>query len=96
MLECPTLHRSAVDWVLNYDISIFGIDVPCIESSWSEDDTEEKGGLLGLLFQRNILLVAPLLNLNRVKGNRGILMCLPLAVAGTSGAPARVVFEEDI
>ena len=96
VLECPTLHRSAVEWVLNYNISIFGIDVPCIESSWSEDDAEEKGGLLGMLFQRNVLLVAPLVNLDRVKGDRGVLMCLPLAVAGTSGAPARIVLEEEI
>lgn len=68
------------------------MDVPCIESAWSEDAAGEKGGLLRLLFRQGILLVAPLVNLERVKADRGALFCLPLLVAGTSGAPARVVF----
>ena len=95
VLQCPNLSRDAVEWVLTHDISIFGIDIPCIESSWSEDVTEEKGGLLGLIFERDVLLAAPLVNLDRIKAKRGTLICLPLAVAGTSGAPARVVFEEE-
>jgi kynurenine formamidase len=95
VLTCPNLSRSAVEWVLEKDISIFGCDVPCIESSWSEDAVEEKGGLLGMLFKRNVLLVAPLVNLDAIKGDRGTLYCLPLSVKGTSGAPARVVWEEE-
>jgi kynurenine formamidase len=74
--------------------SIFGIDVPCIEASWSEDDEEEKGGLLGEIFKQGVLLVAPLVNLDRVEADRGTLFCMPLAVKGTSGAPARVLFME--
>jgi len=49
-----------------------------------------------MLFKRDILLVAPLVNLHKVKGNRGTLYALPLHLAGTSSAPARVVFEEEI
>jgi kynurenine formamidase len=95
VLQCPNMRRSALEWVLNRDISIFGIDVPCIEASWSEDDEEEKGGLLGELFKRGVLLVAPLVNLEKIKSDSGQLICLPLSVKGTSGAPARVVFIED-
>jgi kynurenine formamidase len=95
VLQCPNLSRDAVEWVLSHDISIFGIDIPCIESSWSEDVSEEKGGLLALVFERDVLLTAPLINLDRIKARRGMLICLPLAVAGTSGAPVRVVFEEE-
>jgi len=94
VLQCPNMLRSALQWVLDRDISIFGVDVPCIEASWSEDDAEEKGGLLGELFKRGILLVAPLVNLDKVKTDSGTLFCLPLAVKGTSGAPARVLFVE--
>ena len=54
----------------------------------------EKGGLLGMLFRKNVLLVAPLVNLDKVRADKGMLYCLPLPVVGTSGAPARVVFEE--
>ncbi len=94
VLQCPNFTRRAVEWVAGKGIAIFGVDVPCIESAWSEDAAEEKGGLLGLLFRRGALLVAPLVNLSRVKKDRGTLFCLPLPVAGTSGAPARVIFEE--
>jgi kynurenine formamidase len=95
VLTCPNLARSALEWALAKGISIFGTDVPCIESSWSEDEASEKGGLLGKLFERNVLLVAPLVNLDQAKADRGMLYCLPLSVAGTSGAPARVVWEEE-
>jgi kynurenine formamidase len=94
VLQCPNLSRKAVEWVLSHDISIFAIDVPCIESAWSEDAAAEKGGLLGMIFRRDALLVAPLVNLSAVKSTSGMLYCLPLSVRGTSGAPARIVFEE--
>ncbi|MGQ9615536.1 MAG: cyclase family protein [Spirochaetota bacterium] len=95
VLECPNFTRGAIEWVISRGISMFGVDVPCIEGAWSEDVAEEKGGLLSMLFKSDILLVAPLINLEKVKGNMGILYALPLYVAGTSGAPARVVFEEE-
>lgn len=96
VLNCPNFTRKAIEWVISRGISMFGVDVPCIEGAWSEDVVEEKGGLLSMLFENDVLLVAPLVNLEKVKGNRGIIYALPLYVAGTSGAPARVVFEEEV
>ena len=94
VLQCPNFTRGAIAWLLKHKPAICGFDVPCIESSWSEDVVEEKGGLLGMLFKKNVLLVAPLVNLEKVRADKGMLYCLPLPVVGTSGAPARVVFEE--
>jgi kynurenine formamidase len=94
VLECPNFTRGAIAWLLKRKPAICGFDVPCIESSWSEDVVEEKGGLLGMMFKKNVLLVAPLVNLDRVRAGKGTVYCLPLPVVGTSGAPARVVFEE--
>ena len=96
VLECPNLSKSAVEWVLSHGISIFCTDVPCIESSWSEDAVGEKGGLLGMMFRKNVLLAAPLVYLDAVKGIAGVLYCLPMRVKGTSGAPARIMFEEEV
>jgi kynurenine formamidase len=96
VLECPNLSKKAVEWVLSHEISIFATDVPCIESAWSEDAAGEKGGLLGMMFRKNVLLAAPLVNLDRVKAASGVLYCFPLHVKGTSGAPARIVFEEEV
>jgi len=94
VLQCPNFTKGAIAWLLKHKPAICGFDVPCIESSWSEDAAEEKGGLLGMLFNKNVLLVAPLVNLEKLKADKGMLYCLPLPVVGTSGAPARVVFEE--
>ena len=96
VLQCPNFTKGAVAWLLRHEPSICAFDIPCLESSWSEDVAEEKGGLLGMLFRRNVLLVAPLVNLEKVKADKGTLYCLPLPVVGTSGAPARVVFEEQV
>jgi kynurenine formamidase len=96
VLNCPNFTRKAIEWVISRGISMFCVDVPCIEGAWSEDVAEEKGGLLSILFEKDILLVAPLVNLENVKGNRGVVYALPLYVAETSGAPARVVFEEEV
>jgi kynurenine formamidase len=94
VLQCPNMLKSALKWVLEREISIFGIDVPCIEASWSEEDEEEKGGLLSEMFKQGVLLVAPLVNLNLIHADSGTLFCLPLSVKGTSGAPARVLYME--
>lgn len=95
VLECPNLLREALEWVLEKDISIFAVDIPCIEASWSVDDEEAKGGLLAEIFRREILLAAPLVNLDKIKNDTGTLVCLPLSIKETSGAPARIVFIED-
>jgi arylformamidase len=94
VLQCPNMLKSALQWVLERDISIFGVDVPCIEASWSEEDEEEKGGLLSEMFAQGVLLVAPLVNLNMIDASAGTLFCMPLSVKGTSGAPARVLYME--
>jgi len=94
VLQCPNFLRDALEWVLKKDISIFAVDVPCIEASWSEDKEEEKGSLLARIFEKDVLLAAPLVNLDKIRGNTGTLVCMPLSVKGTSGAPARIVFIE--
>jgi arylformamidase len=95
VLQCPNMRSGAVEWVIEKEVSIFGVDIPCIEASWSEDDEEEKGGLLGALFEKGALLLAPLVNLDKVTEDHGTLICLPLKVLGTSGAPVRAVFIAD-
>ena len=47
------------------------------------------------LFQRGILLLAPLVNLDQIRAPRGRLIALPLNIRAVSGAPCRAVFSED-
>jgi kynurenine formamidase len=95
VLRCPNMKRSALEWVLDHQISLFGVDIPCIEASWSEDDAAEKGSLLRKLFERDILLLGPLVNLESIRSSSGTLVCLPLKLKGTSGAPCRAIFIEE-
>ena len=93
VLTCPNFARDAIEWIIERKLGILGVDVPCIEGSWSEDDESQKGGLLGVLFEQGTLLVAPLVNLSNVHVHSGTLFCAPLPLKGTSGAPARVFIE---
>lgn len=101
VLDSPNFTTDALEWILEKKISILAVDATCIEAAWIDKEEEGakpelgKGSLLGALFQAGALLAAPLVNLGAVKENRGILMCMPLKVKGTSGAPARIVFMFD-
>jgi len=94
VLDCPNFSSEAMEWVLEQEPSIFGVDVPCIEAAWSEDDEEERGSMLLKLFASGSLLVAPLVNLDSVQSTSGTVFCIPLKLKGTSGAPARIFFIE--
>ena len=51
--------------------------------------------LLKELFARDILLLAPLVNVEGIRATRGTLVCLPIKLKGTSGAPCRAIFMEE-
>jgi len=91
VLECPNMSRDALEWVIDKDISIFGVDIPCIEGAWADEEEKEKGSLLTALFEKGTLLLAPLVNLDKLDKNEGKLICLPMKIKGTSGAPARAI-----
>ena len=64
-------------------ISLLGVDVPCIEAYWSTAESGEKAGTVLIpLFQKGILLLGPLVNLDIVRAERGELVALPLKVDG--------------
>ncbi len=94
VLSCPNFDNDALHWIIDQNISLLGVDVPCIESAWSESEEEAKGTMLGELFVHDILLLAPLVGLEKICSDRGELICLPLPLRGTSGAPCRAIFLE--
>jgi len=94
VLKGPNYSQNALEWINEKDISILGVDVPCIEGQWSEGKEEGKGDLIKALFEKDVLLVAPLINLDKIKSKTGTVFCLPINIKGTSGAPGRVIFIE--
>ena len=95
VLDSPNFSRSAMEWIVDKKIGILGLDLTCLESAWSEECVEEKGGLLGMLFSSGALMAAPLVNLGEISKHSGTLCCMPLKVEGTSGAPVRAVYMEN-
>jgi kynurenine formamidase len=89
----PAFHRDCLPWLLAQPIAILGVDVPCIETARSRPDgSEATGNMLIPIFQKGILLLAPLVNLDTIQATRGELIALPLNVEGVSGAPCRAIF----
>jgi kynurenine formamidase len=91
--HCPKMLPSALAWIISQPIALLGVDVPAIEAAWTDDDADAKGGLLTQLFARGGLLLAPVVNLDKIGANEGRLYALPLPVVGTSGAPVRAMVE---
>lgn len=91
----PSFHPDCLPWLLEQPFSLLGVDVPCIQSPWPlPDGAQHDGNMLLPVFQRGALLVAPLVNLDRVQVTRGELMVFPLRVEGVSGAPCRAIFRQ--
>jgi kynurenine formamidase len=91
----PGFHHDCLPWFLDQPFSMLGVDVPCIETARSRPDgTEAAGNMLTPLFERGLLLLAPLVNLETIKSERGELIALPLNIRGVSGAPCRAIFRE--
>jgi kynurenine formamidase len=91
----PGYHRDCLPWLLEQPFSLLGVDVPCIETARSRPDgSEAAGNMLLPVFEKGILLLAPLVNLDRIQSPRGELIALPLNIQGVSGAPCRAIFRE--
>ena len=63
MTGSPAYHVDCLPWFMAQPFAILGVDVPCIERarSWP-DGSEATGNMLIPLFERGILLLAPLVN----------------------------------
>jgi len=83
--DSPHFTPESMAWVLEKGITLLAGDMTIY------DDYYQPTGLLKDLFARDVLVVAPLVNLDRIRKPRVRLMALPLKVKGVSGCPCRVV-----
>ena len=87
--ESPHFSREAMDWVLERGVSILGGDIPCY------DDPRESEGLVKKLFMKGVLILAPLINVRRIKKDRVKLVALTPRVKDTCAFPCRAIAIED-
>jgi kynurenine formamidase len=96
VLDGPGYHPDCLPWLLAQPFSLLGVDVPCIQSPWPlPDGTGYEGNMLLPVFQKGVLLLAPLVNLDQIEVTRGELMAFPLRIEGVSGAPCRAYFRAE-
>jgi kynurenine formamidase len=96
MTDGPAFHPDCRPWLIEQPFSILGVDIPCIQAPYPvPDGSSYDGNILLPIFQKGILLLAPLMNLDQVRAERGELIALPMRAEGVSGAPCRAVFREE-
>lgn len=84
----PYFATDAIDWVLEQDFSLLGADTPRFDSPSSPQNFFPK------FFARDILLLAPLVNLDQVRQARGTLYALPLKLHKACASPVRALWGE--
>lgn len=85
----PYFTAGAIDWVLEHDFSLLGGDMPRYDSPQNPQNFFPK------FFSHDILLLAPLVNLDQVRQPRGKLTALPLKIQKACASPVRALWIEE-
>ena len=85
----PYFLAEAIDWVLAHDLALLGSDTPRYDSPHDPQNFFPK------FFQSEILLLAPLMNLDQVGTTRGKLTTLPLKIKDACASPVRALWISD-
>jgi kynurenine formamidase len=85
----PYFTAAAIDWVLDRQVGLLGADTPRYDSPHHPQNFFPK------FFQHDILLMAPVVNLDQVRKPRGKLTALPLPIKGACASPVRALWIEE-
>ncbi len=86
--DSPHFTSEAMDWILSKKPFLLGGDIPCY------DDPRDSEGLVNRLFRQGLLILAPLVNLRKVRAKRATLIALPPRVKDTCAFPCRALIVE--
>jgi len=87
--DSPYLTYDTMMWFLDHRPSILGGDIPVF------DNPDNPQGFWEKFFRSGALLMAPLVDLEKVTKQRAKLVALPLKVEGTSCVPCRAIIVEE-
>ena len=77
-----------MEWLLNKEPSIIGADIPCF------DCAKKPEGLVNMLFEKGVVLLAPLVNLDKIESTQVQLIALPPKIDQVCGCPCRAIVIE--
>ncbi len=83
------LTQDAAQWIVDHDISLIGVDYLSVQRYGEDSRTHE------ILLSAGVIIVEGL-NLARVESGMYELICLPLKLVGSEGAPVRAVLRKMI
>ena len=83
------LTQDAAQWIVDHDICLIGVDYLSVQRYGEDSQTHE------ILLSAGVIIVEGL-NLARVESGMYELICLPLKLVGSEGAPARAVLRKMI
>lgn len=83
------LKKDAAKYIVSKKPFILGMDTPSI------DNVEDEQGLWPLIYENNIYMVAPLMNIENIEKFKVKLYVCPLKVLNTTGLPCRVIIKEE-
>ena len=83
--DSPHFTKKAMEWILAQEIEVLGGDFPCF------DDPQNSEGLVNKLFSKDLLILAPLVNLRDIPQEKIKIIALPLKIKEICGCPCRVV-----
>lgn len=86
VMDPPYFLAEAIDWVLENDLALLGSDTP------RYDNPHDPQNFFPKFFQSEILLLAPLMNLDQVGTARGKLTALPLKIKNACASPVRALW----
>lgn len=94
VVDAPAFSVKTLPWLLSQPFSILALDTPVMECQWCESEgrATDAGELLRPLYERGMVLLAPVVNLHRIDALSGTLITMPLRVAGVCAAPCRAAF----
>jgi len=86
--DSPYFSAAAMDHILSLTPALVGADFP----RW--DSPDDPQGFFERFFLRDVLLLAPLMNLEQFEGSTCGLIVFPLPIRGACASPARAVLIE--
>jgi len=94
--HAPAFAGSTLQWFLEQPFSFLGLDTPVMECRWAAEEgvADEAGPLLAPIYERGMLLLAPLAHLSEVQVLEGTLIAFPLNIVGVCSTPCRAIFVE--
>lgn len=85
----PYFTAAAMDWILDQQLALLGGDTP------RYDSIHHPQNFLPKFFQTEMLLLAPLTNMDQVQQPRGKLIALPLKIKDACASPVRALWIEE-